>query len=139
AHENYGKGRVFSRLDESNGFGELIQSAKASREDHIGRGILDQHHFPHKEVIKSDSFREVRIRLLLMGKEDITADAFSSVLKSAAVRGFHDARATARHHRIAFFREQGAELSRFGISRVIFRESCGAEYRYGGADTMQAA
>src|SRR5262245_12205304 len=65
---------------------------KATRHHHEGGRVLDQHHLAHEEVLELDETVEIGIRLLLLGKPDVAAEAHAPRLPSAAIRSLHDSR-----------------------------------------------
>lgn len=73
-HENYGKVRNLSRLNERHCFKELIKRSKAARHDDKGKRVLHKKEFPHVEVPKRVVGIQVAVGPLLMGETDIAAN-----------------------------------------------------------------
>ena len=61
--------------------------------------VLHQHDLPHEEVAESDDLIDVGIGILLVGENDVAADAAAAGFLCAAVGGFHDAGPAAGQHR----------------------------------------
>jgi hypothetical protein len=73
---------------------------------------------------------QVRVRLLLVRQADVAADAQPAGFLRAAVRGLHDAAATARHDGEARPGERAADVAGKFVVLVTGREACRPEDRH---------
>src|SRR5262249_44626449 len=101
----------FAALKQSGGLEQLVERAEAPGQDNVAAGVFDQHHLAHKEVIEFNVLVDVRIGLLLVGKNDIESVRRSAGFASAAVGRFHCARSAAGNDSQADFSESAAHMA----------------------------
>src|SRR5207245_9820643 len=84
-------------LQQREHFPEFVHGAKAARKNNEGFGELREPELAHEKVMEVEAQlgADVGIRELLVGKLDGKADGLAAGFRSAAVGGFHDARAAA--------------------------------------------
>lgn len=126
-------------LDERRDLEEFIEGPETARHDHERIRVLDQHHLADEEVVEGDFQVQVRIRGLFMGEFDRGGDRAATGFLRAPVRGFHDARATAGHHRESSLRDECGCLACQLVVRILFGESSRAKDRHAGADKVKSA
>src|SRR5690348_2165719 len=87
----------FSCLEQCKHFPELIHGAEPAREDDERFGELRKPQFAHEEIMeaKVQLWRNEAIGTLFMRQLNAQADRRTAGFRSAAIRGFHDARASA--------------------------------------------
>ena len=81
---------------------------------------------------------EVAVGLLFARQADVAAQAQAAGLACAAIGGFHDARAAARHDGEARSRERAADFARQLVIAVRLGEARGAEDRDAGPVELEA-
>src|SRR5690606_33188869 len=102
-----------------------------------GIGIFKKKSFSNEEVFDVDPFVQVRIFMLLMRKQDVTAHTFPAHFACAPVCSFHNARATPRHDGEAQLCHLSCNFSRIIVIRMIFLKTCGSENSYARAYEMK--
>ena len=108
--EYHRKGQNFMGLDKGDRFEEFIKGTEASGHYDESLSVFDEHDFTDEEIPTIDEFRQIWIRFLFQWKLDVDANRFSSGLKCALVRCFHDARASTCDEAVSLLDEQSGDL-----------------------------
>src|SRR5262249_57761296 len=127
-----------------------VDGPKPSRKESNGRGKMREPEFAHEKVVKleAEAGRDVRVRTLLFREADVEPDRAPARVDRAAIRGFHDAAATAAADEEAARRRgngerplghQARQLARLGVvapERSVGAQPGGPEEHDGVVDAL---
>ena len=99
AHKYYGQRLNGSRLNQCEGFENLVQGSKTARERDQCSGSKQEVQLTNSEVVHRESqiLGDIGIWILFMRQRDIQANALGASLVSATIRGLHDAGSATGH------------------------------------------
>ena len=117
------------------GLEELVQRPETAGHDHIGHGILDEHHLPDEKILVVDADIRVRVRLLLERQPDVHPHGLASGLRGPFVGRLHDAGTAARDDAEAPFGEKPGQELRLLVIGVVRRGPGRAEDAHGILDS----
>src|SRR4029450_8555745 len=117
---------------------ELVERTEATRHDDPGGRKFYEHHLACEEVMKGLADVLVGISGLFMRQLDIESHARAAAEKRTLVRGFHEARSTARNHAEAGIGKLARDLKGKKVIGMILRRSRAAEDAYRWPDGAQA-
>src|SRR5690625_3510560 len=117
-------------LNQSQALKHLIKGSKTAGKDDKALSILDEHHFPYKEIVKVDLVISMHIGIqpLLFREVYTETDRLSALIVSSKIRRLHNSRSPAGNHTTL---APGHHLSCFNGHLVILgvsSGSCGIEY-----------